>query len=313
MNRTFSIGIFFILSLAIMSCDNNVITPNPTNENPTTGLDTSQLHGTGNFSFSSYEPLANKPIEVYYHVPANATNQTPILFVFHGAGRDGSDSRTALIEEANAFNFIVIAPEFSEANYPDGDAYNLGNIFIDGDNPSASTLNDDAIWSFSSIEPLFDLIKFRIGSAVDTYDMFGHSAGAQFVHRFLIYKPQARVNKAVAAASGWYTMLDDKITFPYGTKSSPAEAKSHNGLLAKQVHIIVGEADTDPNSFGLRHNSEVDKQGLNRYERAQYFYNKTQLYAVAESTPFNWQYKSLPKVGHDFDATSAAGALLLYK
>ena len=155
-------------------------------------------------------------------------------------------------------------------------------------------------------------MKKSLGSKVEKYDVFGHSAGAQFVHRYLIYKPQARVGKAVSASSGWYTMLDNAITFPYGLKASPAEAKNLSNLFAQKLFIIVGEKDTDENSFGLRHNDIVDKQGLHRFDRAQYFYTNSQAYALADSTLFNWQYLTLPNVGHDYIATSAAAALLLY-
>lgn len=302
-----------ILSLMFWSCDNNVLAPEPFVENPVSGLDTTMLQGTGSFTYSSYIPLATKPIEVFYHIPSTANSLTPILFALHGSDRGGSFSRTSLIDDANALNFIVIAPQFSDQFYPGGDAYNLGNIFLDGDNPSTATLNNEELWTFSPLEPLFDLIRTRLGSSVTTYDLFGFSAGAQFVHRYLIYKPQARVHKAVSASSGWYTMLDPLVVFPYGTLSSPAANWSYNELLAKQVYIIVGDADTDENSFSLRHNSEVDKQGLNRYDRAQYFFTKSQAYATAKSTSFNWQYKSLPNVGHDYNAASAAAVILLYQ
>jgi len=291
-----------------------MLTPEPTSDPAeVTDLNTSLIQGTGSFTFTSYAPLADKPMEVFYHIPTQANSLTPILFVFHGSDRNGNSTRTALIDEANALNFIVIAPQYSDQYYPGGDVFNLGYIFIDGDNPSVSTLNNEDIWSFSSIEPLFDLVKQRIGSDVSSYDMFGFSAGAQFVHRYLIFKPQARINKSVAASSGWYTMLDNTITFPYGTEASPAENESHNALLAKEVFILIGEADKDENSAGLRHNSIVDEQGLNRYDRAQYFYSNAQSLAVSESTSFNWQYQSVPNVAHDYKAISAAAAILLYQ
>ena len=38
--------------------------------------------------------------------------------------------------------------------------------------------------------------------------MFGHSAGGQFVHRFVQFKPNSRVNYAISANAGWYTVPD---------------------------------------------------------------------------------------------------------
>ena len=44
-------------------------------------------------------------------------------------------------------------------------------------------------------------------------------------------------------------------------------------LLSKELTILIGENDNDPNDSGLRRNSIVDQQGVNRFTRANYFYN----------------------------------------
>ncbi|MFA9213476.1 MAG: hypothetical protein ACEQSR_06470 [Candidatus Methylacidiphilales bacterium] len=275
-------------------------------------LDSSKLKGTSEFIFTSFTPLSNKPIKVYFHIPTNSTPTTPILFVLHGNERDALFSRNQLIVSANQLNFMVVAPEFNEKYYPGGDAFNLGNIFIDGDNPSPQTLNAENNWTFSAIEPIFEYFKLRTGSLVSTFDMFGHSAGGQFAHRFLLFKPMAKLNKIVVASSGWYTMFDNTIDFPYGTKKSPAELSNYGTIFNKKVYVIIGANDTDPNSDALRHNDIVDKQGLNRLQRAQYFYTQSRNTAAKTNASFNWEYSVLPKVDHDFTATSAAGAALLY-
>jgi hypothetical protein len=51
------------------------------------------------------------------------------------------------------------------------------------------------------------------------YDMYGHSAGAQFVHRYLQFYDSPKVKKAVAANAGWYTFPNEAINYPYGIKS----------------------------------------------------------------------------------------------
>lgn len=273
----------------------------------------SKIKGTADIAFSEYAPLKDKPIQLFYHIPANATNLTPILFVLHGTDRDAKFSRDAMIANANKFGFIIIAPQFSEQFFPTADSYNLGNVFVDGDNPSASSLNAESIWTFSVIEPIFDFMKLKIGSSLNTYDVFGHSAGGQFAHRFLLYKPLARVNRLVSAAAGWYTMFDPSIDFPYGTKKSPVEFSSYKNLFNKKVFILIGSKDIDPNSADLRHNEIVDKQGLNRLERAQYFYTQSRLAATQQGAAFNWRYYSLQGIAHDFIGTSNAAAIYLYQ
>lgn len=299
-----------ILLIFVSACDKDESVKQTT---AVKSSDSLLLYGTGDFIFTEYAPLNNKPIKVFFHIPANSNNSTPLLFVLHGTERDAAFSRSALITSANQLNFIVIAPEFTEQYFPGGDAYNLGNIFVDGDNPTAQTLNNESIWSLSAIEPIFDYFKNKTGSKVSTFDMFGHSAGGQFVHRYLLFKPNAKLNKLVMAAAGWYTMLDNTIDFPYGTKKSPAELYNYSNIFSKKVFVIIGGNDTNPNSDALRHNDIVDKQGLNRLERAQYFYTQSRNLASKTNAVFNWSYSVLPKVDHDFAATSVAGAALLYK
>jgi hypothetical protein len=284
-----------------------------TNSPIETPAEPAKMKGTADLLFSDYAPLKNNPIRLYYHVPANATTLTPILLVFHGTDRNAQYCRDEMIANANKLGFIIIAPEFSVQYYPTADSYNLGNIFVDGDNPSPSTLNQETAWTFSAIEPIFNFMKAGIGSSLNSYDVFGHSAGGQFVHRYLLYKPLAKINRLVTASSGWYTMFDNSISFPYGTKHSPVELSNYNNLFNKKVFVIVGDLDIDPNSSDLRHNEIVDKQGLNRFTRAQHFYTQSRAAAIQSNSAFNWKYYSLKGIGHDFSGTSAAAANYLYQ
>lgn len=210
-----------------------------------------------------------------------------------------------MITIANQKNLIIISPEFSQAIFPGGDQYNLGNVFVDGDNPSASTLNAEDQWTFSLIEPLFDKVKELTANTNERYYLFGFSAGAQFLHRFLFFKPSARIEEAVAAASGWYTLPQNQTSFPYGIMNSPLMIGNFAPIFNKNLTILIGEADNDPNAGGLRRNSIVDLQGTNRLSRAQYFFSESQKVAFANNFSFQWQYASLPRIGHDFSSLSS--------
>ena len=289
--NSFSYCISFFLLFALNACDNNEIIPDRTKN---------QLVGRGSFVFDSFAPLSNKPTNVHYYIPDSTNENSQILIVFHGGGRDPSQNRDRLIAKANQHGTIIVFPEFSEINFPGGDGYNLGNMFIDGDNPSSSSSINEDQWAFSLVEPIFDQIKRLTGNISSTYNVFGFSAGAQFTHRFLFFKPEARLNKAVAAASGWYTLLDDQIDFPYGIKKSPIETFDLSSLYSKSLTILIGESDNNPNAPGLRRNSFADAQGTDRLSRAKFFYEQSHQKALSSTYNFYWDYVSLPNVGHSF-------------
>lgn len=303
MLRFLQVLLFSLAVLAFPACDDPVVIP----------LDDAEYSGTGVFNYSDYAPLANKPIRVFYHIPANVNNTTPILFLFHGGDRNATNYRNAMIAAADQYGFMVFAPEFSSTNYPGGDGFNLGNVFVDGDNPTAASLNDESEWAFSVIEPLFVFVKGAMQSTVPTYDVFGHSAGAQFAHRLMMLKPANSFGTIVALASGWYSVPDVTIDFPYGIAQSPVAQFDLSQLYTRDLVIMVGEADNDPNAGGLRHNSSVDLQGDDRLERAQHFYQRSEELANDLGATFNWRYQSIPGVGHDFAPTTSVVAELLYR
>ena len=61
-------------------------------------------------------------------------------------------------------------------------------------------------WAFTSIEYIFDVLLVA-GLKKNGYSLFGHSAGAQFAHRFVLFSPVgSRCLQVVSANAGWYTM-----------------------------------------------------------------------------------------------------------
>ena len=114
------------------------------------------------------------------------------------------------------------------------------------------------------IDQLFDFIKIEIGGNQSTYNAWGHSAGAQFLHRFIFYLPDSKLNIAVCSNAGWYTVPESAVAFPYGLLESQLSNVNLISAFSKKLYVHLGDADTDPNSSSLRHNDIVDEQqGLN--------------------------------------------------
>ena len=282
----------FIFAAFVISCDKTGSSFSP---NPEPVIPAEISIGSGMFIFS----YNNMDIEVFYHVPPSYAASSKVVFAMHGGSRDAEGVRNNMIQKSIDYNFILIAPKFSSSNFSLGDGYNLGNVYVDGDNPSTDTLNDENEWSFSIIEPLFDSVKSSLSIESEKYNLFGFSAGAQFVHRFIQFMPDARFNKVVAGAAGWYTVPNNSIPFPYGYQNSILISTNLNDLLSSDLHIQVGALDNNPNSAGLRHNEYADAQGLNRVTRAVHFFESGQNIADSNNYNFNWSLHIIQGAGHN--------------
>ncbi|MCL2416476.1 MAG: hypothetical protein FWD02_00885 [Bacteroidales bacterium] len=253
-----------------------------------------------------YAPL-NTYINVFYHIPEGVNKRTaPILFSIHGTLRNADDYRDFFIEEANALGFMVFAPEFrNEGLFAGAPGYNLGRV-----HDEFGQLRPREEWTFSVIEPLFDFIRKDLRSRHTTYDMFGHSAGSQFIHRFLFFVPEARVNRAIAANAGWYTLPDLTVDFPFGLKNTPVTAETLKKSFAQRLYVALGTEDNDPEDPFLRRCSETDKQGNHRFDRGLFFWNN----ALINSTeiPFNWEKVIIEGVAHSGGTMATETVFLLY-
>lgn len=261
--------------------------------------------GTGRFEFEQ----AGKTLPVWYFLPDDAKPDTPVLFVMHGVKRDAERYRDEWLPHAKERGFILVTPEFSEKDFPGSDGYNTGNM-MDGEKKPLP----QAQWSFSFIESIFDAVKAATGNKSERYSIYGHSAGAQFVHRFMYFVPEARVKQAVAANAGWWTLPDLKVEFPYGLRGNVIDDAGLKAVLARPLVVLLGTEDTDSNHMHLRRTPEAMAQGAYRYARGQYFFANGQRQAQALGVKFGWKLATAPGVGHvDRDMAPFAVDLLFGK
>ena len=137
---------------------------------------------------------------------------------------------------------------------------------------------------------------------MDGYYLYGHSAGAQFVHRHLAFIGAGgnplRVIRAVAANAGFYTVPDFQVPFPFGfggTESVMSEEDLRNYLqvLASRrrggpcaaceggaarcraqapLAVVLGEQDNDPFHKHLNRSERAMEQGPHRLARGRHFF-----------------------------------------
>lgn len=246
-------------------------------------------------------------LPVLAYVPYSVEpSAAPILIMMHGARRRPGRYLDEWKDLAKKHRFIVVAPHFTREAYPGSRSYNLGNRETADGAPQ-----DEAVWSFSAIEPLFDAVTARLGSAQTRYHLYGHSAGSQFVHRFLYFKPDARVKRYYAANAGWYTAPDFTEAYPYGLQGSGIDEQAMRGVFGKDVVVLLGDADTDTTADSLRTTPEAMRQGPHRYARGLYFFRYARAQAEALDAPFNWRIGIVEGVAHSNAGMAAAAAPMI--
>ncbi len=268
--------------------------------------------GSGKFLMEGgYDTI--KTIWVHYHQPKNFTKNSKVIFVLPGAGRNGKDYRDTWVDASEKYNLLVLSLEYPEAHYPGFWSYNLGGMISDVNIENETyTINQNTDqWLFEDFDRIFDAVKTEADLIADRYDMFGHSAGGQILHRLAIFNPNTKADRILASNSGWYTIPTLLGSFPYGLENMH-DVTSDLDFSSKLV-LFLGEKDDANETRGhLRRSSEVDKQGLHRLERGIYFYNESKRIANESNLEFNWKIEIVSNVGHDYKEMSKRASEFLY-
>lgn len=261
---------------------------------------TAPLTGTGSFAFA---PPGRKPITVFYAVGSGDLRDGRVVVVMHGTNRNARDYRDSWAALVEHRPWVVIAPEFDREDFPGVSGYNLGGVVDESDDPVPQSE-----WTFSYIKPLVDQVRSRTGVAERTFDLFGHSAGAQFVHRYLEFVPDAPVRRAVAANAGWYTIPDPDVDYPYGLDNAPRPVDLP-AFLAQHLTVLLGSDDVEDDN--LRQDDGASQQGSTRIERGEQFYRVGSEQARRRGLPFRWTLAVVPGVAHDHALMATAAADVL--
>lgn len=251
---------------------------------------------TGSFVFSAW---SGPPLRVFFVEPGpEAMDEAPVVIVLHGVNRNADDYARNWRALARRYGLRIYVPEFSDQAFPGAAHYNLGGI------------GTGSPHAYAAIEPLFTAIAGRGGEAGGYY-LFGHSAGAQFVHRALLFEDLTRLNTAYAANAGWYTLPDATIAWPYGLGGVPVDDDAVRHWTGQPLVVLLGERDNDPQHRHLRRTPEADAQGPHRYARGTFFVETARDRAAALGTPFGWTVNSVPGVAHDNAGMARAAASLI--
>ncbi len=229
---------------------------------------------------------------MWYHRPGDFAADRPVVFVCHGVARNADEYRDSWVAEAEARNFLLLVPDYSRALYPTNDEYNLGNM-VDGEGRPQPR----ETWTFGAIERIFQQARAAAGATARTFRIYGHSAGSQFVHRMMLFAPPPSAGQVIAANAGWYTLPVLDQAYPVGAAGT-AVTPDIPAFFARDLTVLLGEADNDTNSPNLPKEPAALLQGPHRFARGHFFFDRCRAEAAKLGVPFNWRLATAPGIGH---------------
>lgn len=283
-------------------------------------------YGLDSLTYHYYEPL--KAIKVFYYVPSKEKfdrTTLPILFAMHGQERNARGAVNVWKSTADEKGVIIIAPQFPQGEFT-SQYYQLGGI---SNSTSYYTPRPTGLWTYQYIEKIFSLFVRSIGGSQKSYDLWGHSAGGQFTHRFLLNMKEHHCGRAVESNAGYYTVPDPEgiriysgaaltncYEWPFSVKGMfiedaerPYSSHEYDYMTVDQlkkylgfdltVHLgmldTVTSAEVDPN---LPTSAGALSQGKCRLERGRFFYARAKAVADSLGCPFGWKKVEVPASGH---------------
>ena len=248
---------------------------------------------SGEFIFKYESSAGPKSIKVYYYAPEKLKQNSRIVFVLHGASRNGAMYRNEWQKHAKKYNFLLLCPEFSENEFPGIWAYDCGNVY----DIEKESFKPKEQWAFNVIEKLFDFVKDDRQIKVGSYCIFGHSAGAQFVQRMVLFMPEARFSLAIANGAGWYTMPSFEDNFHNGLRHSPVTEETLKKSFNKELIILMGDKDKVSKTSPPSYSQTMHK--WDRVWRAKFFYKGAKAKAEQLGVKLNWLFKFVTDADHN--------------
>lgn len=236
-------------------------------------------------------------LRYYVYVPKSGGAGRPVLVAVHGISRNARELASMFVPVAEKSGSVLVAPLFTEDRFDD--YQRLGRL-------GRGKRADRALLAL--VEELGALEEAR----TEALYLFGHSGGAQFVHRFAMAYPES-VSKYAISAAGWYTMPYESHDYPVGIRGAvglPGVTFEPARFLRVPACVIVGDKDRRRTS-SLKQNPTIDAlQGRHRRSRAESWILAMTAAARSRGLRTRYDLEILPNVAHGFGALVSRGHLV---
>ena len=251
--------------------------------------------GAGFFVFSYRAAEAHRAMRVFYSCPQSADRDAPIIIALHGIDRAAAEFRDVMASQCARNGQILLVPEFDTRQFPDFYAYNFGGVRLP---PPSNTLLPREHWNFAVIDRLFEHVRGSIGSTRRSFGLFGNSAGAQYVLRYLALTEAPAVDAAVAANCGVYMLPDLAAEYPIGMGGLGLDDRHLRTYMARRLVILLGDADSDPSAPDLPRMDYAVAQGPHRLARGLWYFEHCTKLADSLGVHLGWTLEIARGAGH---------------
>ena len=247
----------------------------------------------------------DKPdIDIFYSVPETISEETKILFIMHGGSRAAESYITDWLPLAENRNVVLIAPKFSKEFYKE-------YVYLMKSNEKGRVISDSSLDLGNSLGLLFDFFSSKLKLTNKSFRLYGHSGGSQFVHRYLLLSEELRIDKAAMANAGFYTFVDDSKKYPFGIKGMRVSDDRLEWFLRLKAGVFLADQDNDLRQSNLPSMRKARKQGKNRLQRGNNFFNHLIKLGKDRNISFRWRYQIVQGIAHDNSGMSAAASSFL--
>jgi poly(3-hydroxybutyrate) depolymerase len=233
-------------------------------------------------------------MRVFSYCPRSSDRNARIIIAMHGLDRAAAEFRDLLAPQAERNGQIVLVPEFDQKQFPGIHAYNFGGVRLPPDNAVVPRES----WNFGIIDRLFHHVRHEFGFSRESFGLFGNSAGAQFVLRYLALTEAASVDRAVAANCGVYMLPDLAVAYPVAMGGIDLDAGNVRRYLERPLVILLGDADNDPDAFDLPRMDYAMAQGPHRLARGLWHFEHCAELAKSLGVKLGWTLQIAHGAGH---------------
>lgn len=231
----------------------------------------------------------DRPVHVYFARPAAPMPNARIVFVLHGSSRTGQLARDLGIPHVETRGIIAVAPHFAEEHH------SLDDYRTGGTANEAGGLRPRGEWTLTIIDQIFERLRAEWKLSSETYDIIGHSAGGQFLHRLVLFLPEARYRRAVASAPAVFVLPLTSAPFPHGLAGTGIGDAELRAAFERDVVIAIGDRDIERRPWTV----DEAAQGPHRYARALRFFTTVLDEAERIGAGLAWRLRIEHGVSHD--------------